>query len=192
MSLLQVSVTAAATLIAVLLGGWMTTRSQDRRWQRDHQRQWRDIRLATYSGYGSAFREFVAYVLQPTAHVIAVPRPAEPYDLMPFFDQEGSTYRQRLEASKTAVRLMCDRPEVVQACNAMVRRARLLAAERAGNGVDSLPAQRFQDLWAAERQFVLAARTELGLAADFEIGDRPTSAGPVPLSPFATWSHDRP
>jgi hypothetical protein len=191
-SFLQVGVTAAATLTAVLLGGWLTTRSQDRHWRRDHQRQWRDIRLAAYSEYVSAFREFVAYVLRPTTQVVAVPRPAEPYDLMPFFDQEGSTYRQRLEASKTAVRLICDRPEVVQACNAMVRHARLLAAERAGHDIDSVPAERFQDLWSAERQFVLAARIELGLAADFEIGDRPTGSGPAVPSPLAAWSHDRP
>ncbi|MEH0937190.1 hypothetical protein V6U80_18690 [Micromonospora sp. CPCC 205543] len=197
MSLVQVSVTATATLLAVMLGGWLTVRSQDRHWRRDHQRQWRDIRLAAYSEYLSAFREFVAYVLQPTAQVVAVPRPVEPYDLMPFFDAQGSAYRERLEASKTAVRLVSGGPDVVHACNAMVRHARLLAADRASHDIGSVPPARFQDLWSAERQFMRAARAELGLASDFEVGGGPRpdyvdEAGPAPKSPPAACDHDRP
>ena len=60
-SVAEVAVTAVTTLIAVALGGWLTGRAQDRIWQRDHQRQWRDIRLTAYTGYLTAFREYVAY-----------------------------------------------------------------------------------------------------------------------------------
>jgi hypothetical protein len=188
----EVSVTAAVTLFAVLLGGWLTNRAQDRLWRRDHQRQWRDIRLASYTSYLTAFREYVAYALRPTAQVQAVPRPQEPNDLMPFFDEAGSAYKERLEATKTALRLISGGPDVVRASNAMVRYARMLAADRATCNVDAIPPERFEGLWSAERQFVLAARVELGLASDFEIGDRPvqgagTGREDTSISPLAAW-----
>jgi hypothetical protein len=192
----EVSVTAVTTLIAAALGGWLTLRAQDRLWRRDHHRQWRDIRLATYTDYLTAFREYVAYVLRPTTRVVAVPRPREPNDLMPFFDETGSVYKERLEATKTAVRLIAGQPGVVRASNAMVRYARLLAADRAGSDVDAIAPDRFEQLWSAEREFVLAARAELGLANDFEIGDRPPQGGDsdsdsAPGSPLAAWVHER-
>lgn len=191
-----VTVTAVTTLMAVVLGGWLTIRAQDRLWRRDHQRQWRDIRLAAYTSYLTAFREYVAYVLQPTARVLAVPRPRTPNDLMPFFDETGSAYKERLEATKTALRLISGRSGVVRASNAMVRHARSLAAGRATHDIDAIPPERFERLWSAEREFVLAAREELGLASDFEIGDRPPHSGDaergeMPVSPLATWVHER-
>ncbi|MFD1545989.1 hypothetical protein [Nonomuraea guangzhouensis] len=186
----QVSVTAATTLIAVVLGGWLAIRGQDRLWRRDHQRQWRDIRLAAYTSFLNAFREYVAYVLQPTVQITAVPRPGPPNDLMPFFDERGSAYKERLEATKTALRLISGRLEVVQASNAMIRHARLLAADRATHQADDIPPTRFERLWSAEREFVLAAREELGLASDFEIGGRPAlggGSGDTCVSPLAAW-----
>jgi hypothetical protein len=192
----EVSMTAATTLAAVVLGGWLTVRTQDRLWRRDHQRQWRDIRIAAYTNYLNAFREYIAYVLQPTARIVAVPRPRPPNDLMPFFDETGGPYKERLEATKTALRLIAGRPRVVRASNVMVRYARLLAADRATHDVDAIPSERFERLWSAEREFVLAAREELGLASDLEIGDRPTWAGEThredgAVSPLAAWIHGR-
>jgi hypothetical protein len=192
----EVGVTAATTLTAVALGGWLTVRAQDRLWRRDHQRQWRDIRLAAYTSYLTAFREYVAYVLRPTTRVVAVPRPRPPNDPMPFFDETGSAYKERLEATKTALRLISGRPDVVGASNAMVRFARLLAADRATHEVDAIPPERFERLWSAEREFVLAAREELGLTSDFELGDRPPQGGDTEredasVSPLAAWVHDR-
>ena len=190
----EVAVTTGTTLIAVLLGGWLTIRAQDRGWRLDHQRQWRDIRLAAYTSYLTAFREYIAYVLQPTVQISAVPRPQPPNDLMPFFDEKGSAYKERLEAAKTSLRLIAGRPGVVRAANAMIRCARLLAADRASHEPGSIPSERFERLWSAEREFVLAAREELGLTADFEIGDRPPDAerGEVPDSLLAAWVHVRP
>ncbi|MFI7432475.1 hypothetical protein [Micromonospora haikouensis] len=188
-NLAELGITAATTLVAVALGGWLTVRAQDRLWRRDHQRQWRDIRLAAYRDFLTAFREYVAYVLRPDARVVAVPRPRPPHDPMPFFDDEGSAYRERLEATKTAVRLVADGPDTVRAVNAMVRHARLLAADRAAHDVDAVPPERFEGLWVAEREFVLVARRELGMAGDFEIGDRPGGdAARAAASPLAAWT----
>lgn len=170
MSAVQVSLTAVTTLAAVLLGGWLTLRSQDRSWRRDHQRQWRDIRLAAYTGFIDAFRAYVAYVLRPDARITSAPRPRQPFDLMPFFDEVGTPYREKLESSKTRLRLVCDQEAVVAASNEMVRHARLLAAERATCDVDRIPGKLFEQLWQSEREFVLAARQELGLGADLQIG----------------------
>ena len=51
MSLIQVSITATTTMLAVLIGGWLTVRAQDRLWRRDQDRQWRDIRLRAYTEF---------------------------------------------------------------------------------------------------------------------------------------------
>ncbi|GIE99800.1 hypothetical protein [Paractinoplanes rishiriensis] len=173
MNIAQVSVTAVTTLIAVGLGGWLTTRAQDRLWRRDQQRQWRDIRLAAYTGFLAAFREYISYALRPDARITAVPRPRPPHDLMPYFDEKGSAYRERLEATKTELRLVSAAPRVVEASSAMVRQARLLAAERATHEVGAVPDEHFDALWTAEREFVQAARAELGLPEAF----RDSSAG---------------
>lgn len=187
-------VTAVTTLGAVLLGGWLTIRSQDRVWRRDHRRQWRDIRLAAYTSYLTAFREYVAYVLRPGVRILAVPRPYPPNDLVPYFDETGSSYKERLESTKTALRMIAGCARVVRASNSMVRHARLLAADRATNDVDSIAPERFERLWTAEREFVLAAREDLGLGSDFEIGDRaPRGDGSESdereISPLAAWIH---
>jgi hypothetical protein len=191
----EISATAVTTLIAVILGGWLTIWGQDRLWRRDHQRQWRDIRLAAYTSYLTAFREYIAYVLRPTTRVSTVQRPRKPYDPMPFFEDQGSVYKERLDAAKTALRLVSGRPDVVQASNEMVRQARLLAADRATHDIDALAPERFERLWSSEREFVLAAREELGLASDFEIGDRPlrgrdSERDGASKSPFAAWVQD--
>ncbi|MEU1589714.1 hypothetical protein [Micromonospora sp. NPDC005710] len=75
MSLIQACVTATTTMLAVLIGGWLTVRAQDRLWRRDQDRQWRDIRLSAYTDFIGAVREYVAHVLHPAARITAVPRP---------------------------------------------------------------------------------------------------------------------
>jgi hypothetical protein len=175
MSLVQVGITAAATMLAVMLGGWLTVRAQDRLWRRDHERQWRDIRLSAYTDFIGAFREYVAFVLQPNARISAVPRPREPGDPMPFFDEVGTRYKERLESTKTALRLVTNRSTVVRASSAMVHQARLLAASRATHSIDTLPAPQFDALWAAEREFISEARAELGLTGRIELSLYETS-----------------
>ncbi|WP_406081019.1 hypothetical protein [Micromonospora sp. NBC_00858] len=109
----------------------------------------------------------MTFVLNPAARIIAVPRPRDPGDLMPFFDDEGSRHRERLESTKTALRLVAGRSEVVSGSSELVRQARLLAAVRADSGVEALPADRFDALWEVERRFIEAARAELGLPSAF-------------------------
>lgn len=168
MNLVQVGITAAATMLAVLLGGWLSVRAQDRLWRRDHERQWRDIRLSAYTDFVNAFREYVAYILQPEAKISAVRRPRSPGDQMPFFDEAGTRYKERLETTKTALRLVTDRPAVVRASSTMVHQARQLAASRATLDFNALPSSRFDALWAAEREFIAEARAELGLAGSID------------------------
>jgi hypothetical protein len=156
-------VTATLTLLAVLLGSWLSMRVQERLWRRDEARQWRDIRLDALNNFLTAFRRYIAFILEPSASIIAAPHPRKPGDMMPFFDREGQPYKEQLEATKTTLRLIAQFDSTVQACNELVRQARLVAAERAATSATDLPSERFIELWAAERQFVLVARAELGL-----------------------------
>lgn len=192
---MTVLITAATALFGVAVGAWVTLRAQSRLLRRDHHAQWRDIRLAAYTSYLNAFREYVAYVQRPTVTVTAVPQHARPDDPVPIFDESGSVYKEHLETAKTALRLVSGQPRVVRASNLMVRCARQLAADRAVYAVDAIPSRRFEQLWSAEREFVLAARGELGLLNDFEIGDRPLRQGDgrrgeFELSPLAVWVQD--
>ncbi|MBQ1061968.1 hypothetical protein AB0F90_08980 [Micromonospora chalcea] len=161
--MIEVGVTAVATLCAVVLGGWLTLRGQDRLWRRDTERQWRDIRLKAYTDFLTAMRELVAYLLTPTAVVTAVPRQSGEGDDMPFFDERGTRHKERLEATKSAIRLVAGTATVVEATDALVRRARLVAVARAEHGPDAIPPERFTELWAAERAFLRDARAEVGL-----------------------------
>ncbi|NKE59964.1 hypothetical protein FXN61_25455 [Lentzea sp. PSKA42] len=174
MGLVQVSITATATMLAVLIGGWLTLRAQDRLWRRDQDRQWRDIRLNTYTEFINAFREYVAFLLQADAHISAVPRPRAPGDAMPFFDETGTKYKERLESAKTSLRLVTEQAGLIRASSAMVHQARKLAASRATRSVDELPSAEFDALWAHEREFITHARTELGLSNALLLAGRDT------------------
>jgi hypothetical protein len=179
MVLIQVCITAVTTMLAVLIGGWLTVRAQDRLWRRDQARQWRDIRLRAYTEFVDAFREYVAYVLNPSTVITAVPRQRPPGDLMPYFDEAGTRYKEHLESTKTALRLVAAQQAVVNSSSTLVQRARALAASRAQLSVDALPAEQFDSLWAAEREFIFAVRDELGLVDELAL---PPNA-PVTTSP---------
>ncbi|GAA1980249.1 hypothetical protein [Kitasatospora viridis] len=165
MDLLNSGITALVTLLAVMLGGWLSTRAQDRLWRRDHARQWRDIRLATYRDFLTAFREYIAFMREPTASITTAPHPRKAGVSMPFFDEAGRPYVERLEAAKTAARLVSEWPQTVNALDALVAEARTIASARATHGASDVPAEAFEALWAAERQFLAQARRELGLPA---------------------------
>ncbi|WP_260696008.1 hypothetical protein [Streptomyces sp. IB201691-2A2] len=164
MNVVSNGITAAVTLFAVLLGGWLSTRGQDRLWRREHARQWRDIRLAAYRDFLTAYREYVAFTRDPAANISAVPHPTRLGKMMPFFDEIGRPYMERMEATKTSARLVSEWPATVNAVDQLVRRARKIAATRATHDAGDIPAGEFQELWAAERDFLAAARRELGLS----------------------------
>lgn len=145
-------------------GGWLSIRNQDRLWRRDHARQWRDIRLAAYKEFTAAYRQYVAFVLDPSANIAAVPNPRFPGELMPIFDQIGRPYKERLEAASTAVRLVCESSDTLRATNNIVWSVRQIATTRATRSEDALPSETFTALWSVQQAFLLAARRELGLA----------------------------
>jgi hypothetical protein len=120
--------------------------------------------LSAYKDFLSAYREYIAFTVEPAAKIVTVPHPHLQGELMPFFDESGRPYKEKLEATKTVIRLVSESPGTVANCNTLVRRARRVAAARARHGVGQVPAEEFQELWAAERAFVMAARQELDLA----------------------------
>ncbi|MFD9464008.1 hypothetical protein [Streptomyces sp. NPDC060027] len=156
-------ITGLVALVGVALGGWLSLRNQDRAWQREHQRQWRDIRLTVCNDFLAANRRYVAYVLDPRASITALPHPREPGHLMPFFDETGRPYKEALEAGFTAMRLVTERPETVRCGVILVNSSRRVAAARATLSEADIPSEAFENLWRAEQDFINAVRSELGL-----------------------------
>jgi hypothetical protein len=112
----------------------------------------------------SAYREYIAFALEPTANISARPHPDRPGDMMPYFDDIGRPYLEKLDATKTTVRLVSEMPETGDILDLLVRRARRIAAARATYGAKEIPGEDWQKLWAAEHAFVTAARKEIGLS----------------------------
>ncbi|MEV5833527.1 hypothetical protein [Nocardia sp. NPDC052112] len=153
-----------AVLLGVVLGGWLTIRNQERQWHRDHEREWRDIRLSTYNEFASAYRQYVAFAVEPSALISAVPHPQAPGELMPFFDEAGRPYKEKLESTWIALRIVCQSEQTVGTGLQILTAARQVAAARANHGASDIPAELFQQLWAAQDAFIAAARVELGVA----------------------------
>ena len=156
------AITAVAALLGVFLGGWLTVRNQERQWKREHARQWRDIRLAAFSEFIAAYRQYVAFALEPTANITVVPHPRFP-EMMPFFDDVGRPYKEKLESAITAVRLVCEKPDTKNAAAAVVAAVRQIAAARATSSADEVGQAQFDRLWAGQLAFRNAARAEVGL-----------------------------
>lgn len=161
--LIGIGITGAVTLLGVALGGWLSVRGQDRMWHRDHARQWRDIRLSVYRDFLAAYREYIAFIQEPTAKITAAPHPRIVGEMMPFFDKDGLPYRQKLEANRMAVTLVSERAETRAALLTLMRRTRNLAASRATHGPSEMPQEMFEAMFAAQDAFESAARRELGL-----------------------------
>jgi len=155
---------AAATLLGVLLGGWLTVWNQDRVWRRDDARQWRDIRLSAYRDFLSAYRGYLAFVQDPDSKITAVPHPSRADELMPYFDDDGRPYREKLEGARMAVTLVSQNPNTRDAVFLVMRRVRAIAAARATQSPGDVPNDLFISLFAAHNAFVSAARSELGLS----------------------------
>lgn len=158
------AISALAVLAGVLLGGWLTIRNHDRQWRREHQREWREIRLRTYDEFVAAYRQYVAFAVDPAAHITAVPHPWRAGQLMPFFDEAGRPYKERLESAWVSTRLTYESMEAASASLRVLTAARQVAAARGTSGASDIPSELFKELWAAQDAFVAAARTELGLA----------------------------
>jgi len=159
----SVAITAVVTLLAVMLGGWLTVWNQDRMWRREHARQWRDIRLSAYQDFLSAYRQYLAFVQDPNSKITAVPHPRHPDELMPFFDADGRSYREKLESARMGVNLVSQEPETRDAAFLLMQRVRAIAAARATKSPEEIVDDSFPNLFADHRAFISAARNELGL-----------------------------
>jgi hypothetical protein len=116
-----------------------------------------------YTDFLAAFREYVAFALEAASSITAVPHPRLDGEYMPFFDEHGRPYRQRLEVAKTEIRLLSESDSVLLAADVVLLHARRVAAARGSHPVDAMPAKLFDELWAAESEFITAARADLGL-----------------------------
>jgi hypothetical protein len=157
------AVTAAVTLLGVLLGGWLSVRNQERLWNRDHARQWRDIRLAAYSDFLAAYREYFAFALEPAARIASLTRIDFPDEPLPYFDELGRPYKEKLDSALMVVRLVSEMGETTDALHELVAGVRGIAAARATSAADEIPQGKFDLLWEAQKRFIIAARRELGL-----------------------------
>ncbi|QKV80712.1 hypothetical protein [Amycolatopsis sp. Hca4] len=155
--------TPVVTLLGVALGGWLTTRNQERLWRRDHARRWRDVRLSAYTDFLSAYREYIAYAQDPDAHITAAPHPRGRDYVVPFFDETGRPYREKLEGAMMAIRLVSARRETPDTAKNLVDHARRVAAARATHSAHEIPRELFDELWLAVQRFLAAARHELDL-----------------------------
>ncbi|WP_146060522.1 hypothetical protein [Amycolatopsis sp. CA-128772] len=164
MNFVASATTAVVTLLGVMLGGWLTTRNQKILWQRDHARQWRDIRLSTYNDFVSAYRQYVAFALDSNANISASPHPRKPDEMMPYFDEVGRPYREKLEATIMAVRLVSARRETADVAKELVDSARRIAAARATKTEQDIPTEFFDKMWQAQLKFLISARQELELS----------------------------
>jgi hypothetical protein len=154
---------AVATLLGVLIGGWLTVWNQDRIWRRDNARQWRDIRLSAYKEFLTAYRAYFAYAQDPNSKITAISHPRRADELIPIFDADGRPYREGLEGARMAVTLVSQNPETRDAVFLVMRRIRAIAAARATRSPDDMPDELFLNLFAAHNSFMSAARNELGL-----------------------------
>jgi hypothetical protein len=159
----SIAITAAVTLIGVALGGWLSVWNQDRVWQREHARQWRDIRLSAYREFLSAYREYLAFIQDPSSKIAAVPHPHRLDELMPFFDADGRPYKEKLESARMVVTLVSQESETRDAVFLVMRHVRAIAAARATSSPKEIGEDLFVKLFAAHNDFVSAGRKELGL-----------------------------
>ncbi|WP_037070114.1 hypothetical protein [Pseudonocardia acaciae] len=111
----------------------------------------------------SAYRQFIAFTLEPTANITIAPHPRKTGESMPFFDETGRPYRENLESAMMAIRLVSDLPETVVAHRNLVTLARRVASARGTSTEREIPSELFVDLWKAEQEFVTAARREMDL-----------------------------
>lgn len=122
-------------------------------------------RRRAYRDFLAAYRHYVAFSLEPAAHITATPHPRYPGELIPFFDEAGRRYKERLEGEFAAVRLVSGSAETVRSATRVLVAVRRIAAARATVAAAEISPDAFADLAAAEREFLAAIRRELGLTS---------------------------
>jgi hypothetical protein len=84
--------------------------------------------------------------------------------MIPFFDSDDRSHKERLEATRMAVNLVSEFPETIDALLYLMRRVRNLAAARVACTPSEIPEGSWKALFVAHDGFVIATRKELGLS----------------------------
>ncbi|WP_209666129.1 hypothetical protein [Amycolatopsis magusensis] len=153
-----------ATLIGVMLGGWLTTRNQERLWRREHARHWRDIRLSAYNDFLLAYRQYVVFAVHAAARTSASQGSEKTDGNVPHLDESVIPYEEKLEASAGVVRLVSERQTTPDAAKRLVLRSRQVVAATSDHPEQGTPGELIEQLSRANEEFVTAARLELGLS----------------------------
>jgi hypothetical protein len=169
MNVINNVVAGTAALLGVLLGGFITVRNQERMWIREHDRQWRDIRLRAFDDFVAAYRGMMAYIRSPDVEITSTPHPRRPGEWIPYFSESGRPIREQLEVTISKIRLIALSDDTPKHAHQVVYALRDLAAARAQHPHDEMPDDLFVRLFAAQQRFLTAARAEVGLP---ELPDR--------------------
>jgi hypothetical protein len=110
----------------------------------------------------------VAFAREPAVNITATPHPRYPGELIPFFDEAGRPYKERLEGEFASVRLVSELQETVQSASRVVIAVRQIAAARATVAEADISPAAFENPAAAERELLCAIRRELGLTSRIE------------------------
>jgi hypothetical protein len=187
------AITTCGPLLGVLVGSLLSSRSQGRLLASQRAQDVNDARRQTYLQFLEAVRHYVAYTQSSDARIEAVPDEFG-NEVHPVLDAAGTPYRLRMDAGQIAVRMQTTSLELVARAHALVTAARTAAASRKHHQAGQIPPELYHAIWAEERRFVDAARTELGLPA-FDADDpryspgltrraaRQRDAGPLDASP---------
>ncbi len=168
---LAVWIAGLTTLAGVGLGGALTSRAQERAWKREDARAWRDARRATYGGLVAAVRRYRGYVAGPQADVEVWFHP-DGERLVPGIGTDGAAHQDAMESAFTEVQLTARDQHTVDHAHLLTSIARRVAVARAVHGAGHVPSHLDEALFTAERDFLNAARRDLGL--------HPVDASPFP------------
>lgn len=162
-------IAGVAALLGVTLGGYVTIRNQERMWKREHDRQWRDIRLQAFDDFVTAYRGMMAYISSPEAGITSTPHPRRAGEWIPYFSESGQLFRERLEIAVSRLRLVVLSGDTSRCAHAVVYALRDLAAARAEHPHDGMPDDLYLRFFEVQQRFLTAARAEVGLP---ELPDR--------------------
>ena len=161
---LAVWLSAPLTLVGVWLGGFLSSRAQDRTWKREQSQLSRDVRRAVYSRLVATVRQYRSYVVGPHAQVdVWLWDDPGGRRLAPGIGADGATYQEAMEASFTEVLMVAEDQETIDRAHFLTGMARRTAVARAIYGSDQIPNNVDGALFVAERSFIECARRDLGL-----------------------------
>ena len=164
MNLAALIVGPIVALAGVWLGGWITSRGQERLRDREERRHERDELRVACRAYLAAARQFDQYLKDPRTVIDTVANPGAPHPI-PIFDARAEPYNQTLEACSASLLFAAASVETInQATRLRTALVRLAVARAEHPGPGRIPNEPVLAVLAAERDFMNAARRDLGLA----------------------------